>query len=58
MDEETVDSTLYIPISDLKSMPVITFCPRQGPNMTKLKDWGYEDEFYLFVGIIKQQTFQ
>ena len=43
MGEETVDSTEYIPISDLEAPPVITICPRQREDKQKLKEssWGY-----------------
>ena len=41
MGEETVDSTDYIPISDLDPPPVISFCPRQKEDKMKLKEWGW-----------------
>ena len=41
MSNDAVDSTEYIPISDLESPPIITLCPRQG-YYSKLLEWrGY-----------------
>ena len=41
MSKATVDSTEYIPISDLNSPPIITFCPKQAENRILLFKWGY-----------------
>ena len=41
ISNDAVDSTENIPISDLDSPPVITFCPRQGVDDRKLKEWGH-----------------
>ena len=40
MSNATVDSTKDIPISDLDSPPVITFCPRQEYDYEILDEWG------------------
>ena len=50
MNEETVDSTEFISISDLESPPVITFCPRQGENKELLEEYGYGDLSMLMQG--------
>ena len=50
--KETVDSTEYIPLSDAKSLPVITICPRQGQDFTRLNEWGYYTIDYLLYGNI------
>ena len=50
MSNATVDSTEYIPISDLKSPPLITFCPRQEQNLTTLKKHGYLDINHFCYG--------
>ena len=41
MSNETIDSTKDIPISNLDSLPVITFCPRQQVNAPKIDELGY-----------------
>lgn len=48
---DTVDSTEYIPISQLNPPPVITFCPRQGYDEDKLFELGYFDSSDLMTGI-------
>ena len=51
MGDETVDSTAYIPISDLESPPVITFCPIQSESMYKLVESEYDNSSNLVQGI-------
>ena len=42
MSDSTVDSSEYIPISQLTSPPVITFCPRKQIDSKKLnEEFGY-----------------
>ena len=46
MSEGTVDSSEYIPISKIGSIPVITFCPRQGVDSKMLTGLGYRESLY------------
>ena len=55
MSNATVDSTEYIPISDLEAPPIITICPRQREDQQKLKQssWGYFESIEnLLQGIL------
>ena len=61
MSEKSLDSTEYIPISELKSPPVITFCPRQTFGRlteydeglrAKLDELGFFYEEKMFLGIL------
>ena len=54
MGDETVDSTAYIPISDLESPPIITFCPIQPESMYKLAELGYDTSYKLVQGNDKE----
>ena len=47
--KETVDSSENIKISELETLPVITFCPRQGPDLAKLRDFGYLHNLKYFM---------
>ena len=49
MSKATVDSTEYIPITDLDSPPVITLCPRQEYDEEKLKEWGYCRSYFFCI---------
>ena len=51
---DTVDSTEFIPISELDQPPVITFCPGQGSNLTRLAEYGYNTKNNLWKGDIQQ----
>ena len=51
---QTVDSTEYIPISDLESPPIITFCPRQVEDEKSLWELGYFNTENLMQGNIRQ----
>ena len=44
--EDTVDSSEYIPISEMDSPPIITFCPRQGADSQKMFGLGYGKHWY------------
>ena len=50
LSNATVDSTEYIPISDLDSPPVITVCPRQGVDDERLYELGYSYIGHLLQG--------
>ena len=53
MSNETVDSTEYIPISELDPLPVLTFCPRQKVNTQRIHEFGYSSVNELMEGNYK-----
>ena len=50
MSVDTVDSSEYIPISDLDSPPVITICPMLKQDVKPLNDLGYMHTYNLMNG--------
>ena len=48
-----VDSTERLNIEDVDSL-MVTICPLNQWNISKLKEFGYEDEFYLLLGFANE----
>ena len=49
-EKVTVDSTEDVPISELETPPVITFCPQQEVDLDTLNEWGYFKVRNLLTG--------
>ena len=47
-----VDSTERLNMTDIEPL-LITICPHGQWSYTKLKEFGYEDNFNLFMGLMK-----
>ena len=56
MNPPVVDSTERLNIKDIDT-PLITICPLNQWNTSKVKEFGYEDEFYLLMGFANGSTF-
>ena len=56
MSPPVVDSTERLNIKDIDT-PLITICPLNQWNTSKVKEFGYEDDFYLLMGFANGSTF-
>ena len=56
MDPPVVDSTQRLKIKDIDNL-LITVCPLNQWNTSKVMEFGYEDELYLLMGFSNESTF-